>query len=160
VLGQRAELVPGQVGVTGDDVDQVVEVMDDAPDELAEALQLLGLLQPPLGALLLGLGAQPLPFGLNGEPLGDVADRHDDQRLAVGGQPAEADLRRELGAVAADRGQFEVGAHRPGLGVGEVVGTVRRLDGDGRGRDQGLDLLAREFAAPVPEQGLGLRMVT
>jgi len=129
-----------------------------AADKLAEAFQLLGLLQPPLGPLLLGLGTQPFPLGLDGEALADVADGDDDQRLAIGGQAAEADLRRELGAVGANGGQFHVGAHRAGLGVGEIAGAVRRLDGDRRGWHEGLDLLARQLAALVAEQGLGLRV--
>ena len=62
--------------------------MSDAADELAEALQPAGLLQPPLEALLFGGGPQPLALGLHRQPLGDVPDRRDDQlsRCSVGSQ--------------------------------------------------------------------------
>ena len=78
-LRERLDLLGGVVGVALDDVEQVVEVVRDAADQLPQALQPLGLLQPPLDAFLLGDGTQALPFGFHGQPLGDVPDRGGDQ---------------------------------------------------------------------------------
>jgi hypothetical protein len=58
-LGQRLDLLGGEVGVALDHVEQVVEVVRDPAHQLAQALQPLGLLGPALG---------PLPFRVALDP--------------------------------------------------------------------------------------------
>ncbi len=117
---QRLDLLGGEVGITLDHVEQVVEVVRDPAHELPEALQPLRLLLPPLGALLLRDGPQPLPFGFHGKPLRAVADRGRDQRPALRGQAAQGYLGREPAAILAQ--QLELGDLPPGVGVAEVAG--------------------------------------
>ncbi len=134
-----------ELGVAADDIEQVVEVVRDAADELAEAFQPLRLLQPPFEAFLVGFGAQPFGFGLGGQPLGDVADGHRHLVSGCGGQRAEADLDRELPPVLADRGPLQALAHRPGAWVGEIAGLVLLVGLPPALGDQDLDRLAGQL---------------
>lgn len=58
--------------------------------------------------------ALELQFGM--APLGDVEHRHDDMKMAVDVQGPEADLDRELAAIAAPPGQGAILSHRTGGG--------------------------------------------
>ena len=73
VLGSQAcDLLHDEVGIATDHVHHVVEVVRDPADQLTEALQPLGLLQPPFVALPLGFRPQPVPLGLLRQPAGDI----------------------------------------------------------------------------------------
>jgi hypothetical protein len=91
-------------------------------------------------------------------PLADVADRRGDQRRVAGVDRAQADLDRELGAVAAATVQVEGDAHRPDLRGLHVLLAVADVGGaQGRGH-QHLDRLTDELVAGVAEQALGLQV--
>ena len=78
--------------------------MRDSADELPQALQPLGLGEPPFHPLLLRDGPQAFPLGLGSQPLGGVPDRGRDQRPVLHRQPAQGDLRGEPAAVPAQPG--------------------------------------------------------
>jgi hypothetical protein len=109
VIGRDGrELLRGEVGVARDHVEQVVEIMRDTADELAEALKPPRLLQPLLQALLLRRGPQALALGLHRQPLGNVPDGGDDECPLVRGQQAQPDLGRERGAIPAQPGRLHL----------------------------------------------------
>ena len=85
------ELHQQQVGRAHDAHQNVVEVVRDAAGEPADRLELLRLPQ--------------LLF--ERAPLGDVADEAGDDRAAVAAHPRDRQFDRELGAVGANRRQFE-----------------------------------------------------
>ena len=60
-----------------------------------------------------------------------------DQQPVAGAQRAQADLERELGARLPPAVEIEPRAHRPGAGVGGVVGPVAGVRGRGAGRAAG-----------------------
>ncbi len=140
-----------ELGVAADDVQQVVEVVRDPADQLAEALQPLRLLQPPFETLLVGFGPQPLSFGFGGQPLGDVTDSHRSHNPAFGGQRTQADLDGELAPVLSHRRQDQALTHLPWPRAGEIVGTVRGVGRAGRLGYQDLHRLADQLAVAVPE---------
>jgi hypothetical protein len=104
-----------------------------------------GLEQP--AELLLGLLA-----------IGDVADRARHQRPLIGLEGRQADLDRELAAVATTPAQLEPRAHRARPGrrrEGVAVSAVPLAEPVGQ---QDLDPLPEQLGARVPEHGLGERV--
>ena len=144
--------------VAGDNPQQVVEVVRHATGQLAQALQPLRLLQLALHPVPLGLGAVPLPLGLDGLPLADVPDGRRDQDALPGIDGRQGDLGRERAAIPAAPGQFQARSHRPGPGVGDIVGPVVRVHAPHQVGDQDLHRLPDQFLPVIPEQPLGLRV--
>ncbi len=106
-------------------------------------------------ALLL---VEPREHLLGGLAFGDVADGRGDQGAVGGLQRAQADLDRELAAVAAQAVQLQARAHGAGPAVDDVavpeVGVVPAEPF----RDEHLDRSSQQVLPGVSEEGLGLRV--
>ena len=101
------DFLDGLVGVeNGEDVAQAV-------GDLAAAFEFMGALFDAAFEQLFGLFAS-----------GDVGDGTDDEHALVGGQEAEAGLKREFVAVLAAAGQVDACAHGPDVRVGDVASAV------------------------------------
>ena len=124
--------------------------------ELAEAFQPLGLVQVPFQLVPLGLGAQPLLLGSDLQTLRHVPDHRGNQELFTGAHRGQGHLGGEGATVAAAPGQLQVGAHRPGPGIGQVTGPVGRVQAAHLVRDQDFHRLADQLVPAVAEQPLGL----
>ena len=93
---------------------------------------------------------------LGGSALAHIADRRRDQEPFARLQRAQADLDRELAAIAAQPAQLQARAHGPDLLVGGVAPAVPGVFAAEPLGHQDLDRAAEQFPAPVAEQRLGL----
>ncbi len=87
---------------------------------------------------------------------GDVADGGGDQRAVGGVQRAQADLDRELAAVAAQAVQLQARSHGAGPAVDEVAVPEVRVVSAEPFRYEHLDGSSQQVLPDVPEEGLGL----
>jgi hypothetical protein len=88
--------------------------------------------------------------------LADVAHGGRHQQAVAGLQRAEADLDRELAAVAAPPAGLEPGAHRAHLQVPGVPPAMRRMIPAKPLGHEHVDRAAQQFRARIAEQRLGL----
>ena len=88
--------------------------------------------------------------------VGDVANRAGDQPPVIGLDGAQADLDREFALVLAQAVEFQAGAHRAHLGVGEVLAALLRMFATKTRRHQHIHRVAQQLGAGVAEELLGL----
>jgi len=96
--------------------------------------------------------------GLDALAVRDVPDRRGDEHTLFGVNRTEADLDRELAAVATQTEQLQSGAHRPYPRVGEEPSSMVAVSTPKALGHQGLDWHTQEVLARVLEEPLCLRV--
>jgi hypothetical protein len=89
-------------------------------------------------------------------PLGRITDRHDHVLLLVPGERGEADIDRELGAVAATARELEARTHLPGARRLRVARSMMAVAGAVPLGDELVDAAADQLTFGVAEQRLGV----
>ena len=137
----------------------LVQVAGARVNDRQRVLDLMGQIGGQPGQHLDALPAQfALPLQLALQPLAvcDIADHRGDKQASLGLHRAEADLRRELGAVLApDIQVFNALSHGTGNPGEDKLVPLFRMQGAECLRDKLVDIAAQQFLAGISKHALG-----